>query len=157
MLYDHLYPGPKRHNVQVGTWTHNTVYMYVFVPNIIPFVYILHLPCTDQKPSDSVIFDTDICAAKAMFNRARLYVSPHGALCVNMIFMPFGGHMFEMRPRGYPNPCFHHMAEVCELQYYLVMGNGTKQTNIGVEMSVVKTTLELIKDRMMKEEMEILN
>ena len=112
------------------------------------------MPRINIESSFAVLFDTHVVAAKAMFNRARLFVSPNGALCVNMVFMPFGGHLVEMRPREYHNPCFHHLAEVCELQYYLVMGNGTKQTNIGVEMPEVVRTLEMVKGRMVEEEKE---
>ena len=91
-------------------------------------------------------------AAKAIFNRARLFVSPHGALCVNMAFMPFGGHLFELRPREYRNACFHHLAEVCELQYYLVMGNGTFVSKIDVDVPPVVKTLRMIKKRMDEED-----
>ena len=94
-------------------------------------------------------------AAKALFNRARLFLSPHGALCVNMAFMPFGGHVFEIRPREYPNACFHHLAEVCELHFYLVIGNGTFASKIDVDVPPVVTTLQMIKKRMEEEDKEL--
>eukprot|EP00850_Spirogloea_muscicola_P021908 SM000267S09859 [mRNA] locus=s267:27420:32431:- [translate_table: standard] len=84
-----------------------------------------------------VIFDGSlpILEAKALLNRARLFVAVHGAHMANMLLMPVNATIVEIRPILYSNPCFHHLAEVCQLQYYLLMAEGSKDTwadvNIG--------------------------
>ena len=66
--------------------------------------------------------------------------------------MPFGGHLFEIRPGEYKNACFHHLAEVCELHFYLVIGNGTSASRIDVDVPPVVRTLRMIKKRMGEED-----
>ena len=73
----------------------------------------------------------------------------------NMIFMPFGGHCLEIRPRDYDNQAHHNLAEVCELHFYVVYGNGTKETSTSVSVSSVVETLEMIKGRMDEEDKEM--
>lgn len=90
------------------------------------------------------IFDGNmtIQASRDLFNSVRLFISPHGALMTNMIFMPKGGHVLEVRPRGFNNGCYHYLAHIIGLKYYLVKGDGTKNSDIHVDMeellSVVK-------------------
>lgn len=83
-----------------------------------------------------------IQASRDLFNSVRLFISPHGALMTNMIFMREGAHVLEVRPRGFNNGCYHYLAHIIGLRYYLVKGEGTKNSDIQVDMeqllSVVK-------------------
>lgn len=96
------------------------------------------------------------CAAKALFSRARLFIGPHGALISNVVFMPFGGHVFETRPRDYAKKCMHALAEVCELHFYLALGHGNKTTNLDVSVPEVVETLKLIKVKMDAEDKDVM-
>ena len=75
--------------------------------------------------------------AKELFNKARLYVGVHGAALTNMVFMPFNSFVLEMRPRDYENPCYHHLAEVCDLTYHLTLGDGNKDSHTRVNVTEV--------------------
>lgn len=102
-------------------------------------------------PSERVVvFDGSltILGAKELFNRARLYVAVHGAAMTNMIFMPFNGFVFEMRPRLYHNSCYHYLAEVCNQEYYLTFGDGNKDSHTTVNTTEVFEVLDKIARRM---------
>lgn len=86
--------------------------------------------------------------AKALFNRAIFYVAVHGAAQTNMIFMPFGTFIYELRPRNYPNACYHHLAEVCNLTYYLTLGDGHKDSPLNVTMDEVTKVVQIIASRL---------
>ncbi|CAI5499653.1 unnamed protein product [Closterium sp. Naga37s-1] len=68
-----------------------------------------------------------ILQARALFRRARLVVAVHGAGLSHTIFMPSNASVLEIRPRDYHNTCYHHLAEACDLNYYLLLGEGNKK------------------------------
>ncbi|CAI5535288.1 unnamed protein product [Closterium sp. Naga37s-1] len=78
--------------------------------------------------------DLPLPEAKQLFNRARLFITPHGALMANMVFMPPGGFVLEARPEDFDNNLYDYLAYVCDLHYYLVKGVGGKDTDIRVDM-----------------------
>ncbi|GJP55501.1 hypothetical protein CLOM_g14452 [Closterium sp. NIES-68] len=88
-------------------------------------------------PSDRIVLfrgNLPVFDAKRLFNRARLFISPHGALMTNMVFMPSLSHVVEVRPHSFDNNCYHFLAHICRHSYYLVHGNGTKNSDIHVDM-----------------------
>ncbi|CAI5535700.1 unnamed protein product [Closterium sp. Naga37s-1] len=68
-------------------------------------------------PSRVYVFDgkLNVTQAKTVFNRAAVFVGLHGAALANMVFMPLNASIFEIRPRGYPNPCYHHLATATQM------------------------------------------
>ncbi|GJP83907.1 hypothetical protein CLOP_g14008 [Closterium sp. NIES-67] len=56
---------------------------------------------------------------KDLLNRAHLLVSPHDNLLADMVFMPPGSSVLEIRPVDDPDPVFHLLADVCDIEYYL--------------------------------------
>ncbi|CAI5522865.1 unnamed protein product [Closterium sp. Naga37s-1] len=78
--------------------------------------------------------DLPLPEAKQLFNRARLFITPHGALMANMVFMPPGGFVLEARPEDFDNNLYDYLAYVSDLHYYLVKGVGGKDTDISVDM-----------------------
>lgn len=89
-----------------------------------------------------------LSVAKALFNRARLYVAVHGGGMSNMLFMPFQGSLLEISPHKYPNACYHFLAEVCSLAYYSVVGEGDKDSSTNVDMGEMKRVLADIAAKM---------
>ncbi|CAI5481159.1 unnamed protein product [Closterium sp. Yama58-4] len=88
-------------------------------------------------PGDRIVLfrgNLPVLDAKRLFNRARLFISPHGALMTNMVFMPSQSHVVEVRPQAFDNNCYHFLAHICHHSYYLVHGNGTKNSDIHVDM-----------------------
>ncbi|CAI7862733.1 unnamed protein product [Closterium sp. NIES-53] len=100
-------------------------------------------------PQRVFVFEGDlpILQAKLLFNRAAVYVGLHGAGLSNMIFMPSNSSVFEIRPRDYPNPCYHHLTMATQQNYYLVFGNGTKDSELRYNMSEVASVLRVIADQ----------
>ncbi|CAI5472041.1 unnamed protein product [Closterium sp. Yama58-4] len=100
-------------------------------------------------PQRVFVFEGDlpILQAKLLFNRAAVYVGLHGAGLSNMIFMPSNSSVFEIRPRDYPNPCYHHLSMATQQRYYLVFGNGTKDSELRYNMSEVVNVLVMIADQ----------
>ncbi|GJP87066.1 hypothetical protein CLOP_g17037 [Closterium sp. NIES-67] len=95
-------------------------------------------------PERVVVYDGSIpiLQAKALFNRGAAYVAPHGAGLANMIFMPSGSSVLEIRPDRLPNACYHHLASACDLHYSLVMGNGTVSSPLSFDMREVRVALD---------------
>ncbi|CAI5527697.1 unnamed protein product [Closterium sp. Naga37s-1] len=89
-------------------------------------------------------------AAKALFNRAVLFVAAHGAALTNAIFMPFKSVLLELRPRDFHKACYHHLAEVCDLQYLLLLCDGAKDTPLSCDMNEVRSLLEEVRGRVDK-------
>ena len=81
------------------------------------------------------VFDGSISLeeSQALFKRARLFISPHGALLANIIFMPSYGEVIEIRPAGYGPNVFHLMSHICGLRYYLLWGHGTSESHIIID------------------------
>ncbi|CAI5998125.1 unnamed protein product [Closterium sp. NIES-64] len=63
---------------------------------------------------------------KELFNRARLLVAAHDNVLADMVFMPAGGAVVEIRPEEEADPTFHHLADACQLDYYLLFSDGRK-------------------------------
>ena len=63
---------------------------------------------------------------KEVLNRAKLLVALHDNVLTDMVFMPPGGAIVEIRPMEDADPTYHHLAEVCELDYYLAFCDGKK-------------------------------
>ncbi|CAI7848328.1 unnamed protein product, partial [Closterium sp. NIES-54] len=85
--------------------------------------------------------------AKTVFNRAAVFVGLHGAGLANMVFMPLNASIFEIRPRGYPNPCYHHLATATQMHYHLILGNGTKDSELKFNHTEAVEVLRLIANR----------
>ncbi|CAI5531299.1 unnamed protein product, partial [Closterium sp. Naga37s-1] len=56
---------------------------------------------------------------KDLLNRAHLLVAPHDNLLADLVFMPPGAAVVEIRPVDDPDPVFHLLADVCDMEYYL--------------------------------------
>lgn len=95
--------------------------------------------CSAQSifPCPTIVLLPCCIAARALFNRARLYVAGHGAALSNMVFMPQGSSVVEIRPDAYLNPCFHSLAEASFIDYYLVFGSGNKSSQVFVDVPEV--------------------
>ena len=63
--------------------------------------------------------DLSFAAQVSLFSRARYVVSNHGAGLTNMLFMPAGGSVLELRHAAdYVNNCYFIMASALKLNYY---------------------------------------
>ncbi|CAI5511109.1 unnamed protein product [Closterium sp. Naga37s-1] len=100
-------------------------------------------------PSRVYVFDgkLNVTQAKTVFNRAAVFVGLHGAGLANMVFMPLNASIFEIRPRGYPNPCYHHLATATQMHYHLILGNGTKDSELKFNHTEAVEVLRLIANR----------
>ncbi|CAI5460174.1 unnamed protein product [Closterium sp. Yama58-4] len=100
-------------------------------------------------PSRVYVFDgkLNLTQAKTVFNRAAVFVGLHGAGLANMVFMPLNASIFEIRPRGYPNPCYHHLATATQMHYHLILGNGTKDSELKFNHTEAVEVLRLIANR----------
>ncbi|GJP61989.1 hypothetical protein CLOP_g19100 [Closterium sp. NIES-67] len=87
-----------------------------------------------------------ILDAKALFNRAAVYIASHGAAMANLVFMPASSCVLEIRPRDYLNACYHHLASASQQKYFLVFGNGTKDSPLEFHLPDVLPVLKNISD-----------
>ncbi|CAI5499657.1 unnamed protein product [Closterium sp. Naga37s-1] len=85
-----------------------------------------------------------ILQARALFRRARLVVAVHGAGLSHTIFMPSNASVLEIRPRDYHNTCYHHLAEACDVNYYLMLGEGNKKGTVKADLGEVMGLVETI-------------
>ncbi|CAI7749613.1 unnamed protein product [Closterium sp. NIES-54] len=99
-----------------------------------------------------VIFNGSIpiLEARALFNRAAVYIASHGAAMANLVFMPSASCVLEIRPREYLNACYHHLASASQQKYFLVFGSGTKDTPLEFHLPDVLPVLKNISDYTMK-------
>lgn len=95
-----------------------------------------------HAPAGHAPRSTRAYAARAVFRRARLFVAGHGAAMANMIFMPTGASVVEMRPDEFPNPCYHSLADACSLRYHLIFGRGTGEGSVAVDVEEVMKLVE---------------
>ena len=58
-----------------------------------------------------------------MFRNCKLFVSAHGGGESNIIFMPKGGVLVEIRPDSWPMPCFIDLADNVGIQHYLLVSH----------------------------------
>ncbi|CAI7756393.1 unnamed protein product, partial [Closterium sp. NIES-54] len=82
-----------------------------------------------------------ILEARSLFLQARLFVAGHGAALANMVFMPLGATVLEIRPDRYDNACYHFLASACGLQYNLVLGQGDQDSENKVDLGQVTNAL----------------
>ncbi|GJP44733.1 hypothetical protein CLOM_g4090 [Closterium sp. NIES-68] len=85
-----------------------------------------------------------ILQARDLFRRTRLVVAVHGAGLSHTIFMPNNASVLEVRPRDYHNTCLHHLAEACDLKYYLTLGEGKKKGILKVDVQEIMRVVAFI-------------
>lgn len=54
-----------------------------------------------------------------LFRSSNVFVAAHGGGQANMIFMPEGGLVVEVRPENWPVPCYIDIADNLNLKHYL--------------------------------------
>ncbi|CAI5510453.1 unnamed protein product, partial [Closterium sp. Naga37s-1] len=101
-----------------------------------------------------VVFQGDlrIMEARALFRRARLFVSGHGAAFANVIFMPANASIYEIRPRKCYNACYNNLAHACSVRYHLSFGDGTCYSSLKANLTHVRETLSTIAQRFRDED-----
>ena len=67
-------------------------------------------------------------ARKELINRAMLMVSVQANLLSDIVFMPPGGIIVEIRPAELADPVYHFLSDVCSLDYYLLLAGGGNRT-----------------------------
>ncbi|MFO7143112.1 hypothetical protein B9T16_16470 [Arthrospira sp. PCC 8006] len=55
-------------------------------------------------------------------HHAEVVISPHGAGLTNLVFCEPGTKVIELFPPGASVPCYWTMSEICELDYYYLVG-----------------------------------
>ncbi|CAI5516357.1 unnamed protein product [Closterium sp. Naga37s-1] len=79
-------------------------------------------------PADRIVVykegSLSFTARKALLSRARVLVAVHGNILADMVFMPPGGAVLEIRPRRDGEAIFHQLADACGLAYYLTLADG---------------------------------
>ncbi|CAI5477932.1 unnamed protein product [Closterium sp. Yama58-4] len=86
-----------------------------------------------------------ILEARSLFLQARLFIAGHGAALANMVFMPIGATVLEIRPDRYDNACYHFLASACGLRYNLVLGQGDQDSENKVDLGQVTNALVSIR------------
>ncbi|GJP59698.1 hypothetical protein CLOP_g21977 [Closterium sp. NIES-67] len=101
-----------------------------------------------------VLFQGDLAImdARALFRRARLFVSGHGAAFANVIFMPLNSSIYEIRPKGCYNACYNNLAYACSVHYYLSFGEGTCYSSLRANLTHVRESLPVIAQRFRDED-----
>ncbi|CAI5978771.1 unnamed protein product [Closterium sp. NIES-64] len=101
-----------------------------------------------------VIFEgfLPILEARALFRRTRLFVASHGASLTNMIFMPEGATVLELRPDECPVTVFHLLANACSLSYHVVFGKGNWSSESVANVPRVSRVLEDIRTMFLEED-----
>jgi capsular polysaccharide biosynthesis protein len=90
----------------------------------------------------------------AMFANAEIVVAPHGAGLTNLMWCSSGTKVLEIFSPSYVNSCFLAIANLVELDYYYLIGDGAPlpdgvdphlvEENITVRMPELIETLELM-------------
>ncbi|CAI7794366.1 unnamed protein product [Closterium sp. NIES-53] len=62
---------------------------------------------------------------RALFGRARLLVAAHGSVLPDMVFMPPGATVIELRISSEGDPTFHLLADACRLNYHLFLADSS--------------------------------
>lgn len=92
------------------------------------------------------VFDGNVSLfeAKELFNRALVFITPHGALLTNMLFMPPNGFVLEIKPHFYRSGTFIRLNKICHHNYYHLEGRGTKRSTLRINMESFFATFEAI-------------
>lgn len=105
-----------------------------------------HLCAGHRSPRLSQLSrDIAFLAAREIFRRAVIFIGAHGAALANMVFMPSGTTVVEIRPKDYPNTCFNSLASTCQIEYHLLLSEGTKSSRLTVDMSELERVLRRIR------------
>ncbi|GJP66450.1 hypothetical protein CLOP_g23382 [Closterium sp. NIES-67] len=91
-----------------------------------------------------VVYDgsLSILQARELFRRARFFIAGHGAALTNMIFMPEGTSVFEIRPEESFVTVFHFLASACSLRYHLVFSKGDRLSTAVADVPRVVQVLD---------------
>lgn len=85
---------------------------------------------------------------RALLARAVVYVAPHGAGLSNMVFMPRGSSVVEVRPAAFSNACYENLAAVLGFRYYLFYSPGGKDSTLTVRVDdVVSLVTRIVRAR----------
>ncbi|CAI5472074.1 unnamed protein product [Closterium sp. Yama58-4] len=105
-------------------------------------------------PERVVIFEGSlpILEARALFRRTRLFIASHGASLTNMIFMPEGTTVLEIRPHECFVTVFHLLANACSLSYHVVFSKGNWSSNSVADVPEVTRALEDIQTIFLEED-----
>ncbi len=74
-----------------------------------------------------------------LMSKAKCVIGLHGAGLTNMLFMPEGGMVLEIRNEGdAENNCYFSMASALDLDYYYILGKGDSlnTSNVNIEVSI---------------------
>lgn len=77
------------------------------------------------KPLGFEVVDLENMSVKEQalcLHRAEVVISPHGAGLTNLVFCEPGTKVIELFPPGASFPCYWNMSEICELDYYYLVG-----------------------------------
>ena len=104
------------------------------------------LPLSPSPPSPFQIFHghRSLNESQQLFKRARAFISPHGALLTNLLFMPPGSAVLEIRPRLFDNNVYHYLAFIAELPYFMVYAEGAKNTDLKVDLGELQGVMEMV-------------
>ncbi|MBV8253527.1 MAG: glycosyltransferase family 61 protein [Chitinophaga sp.] len=82
----------------------------------------------------------------ALMQQAKVLIGLHGAGLTNMLFMPAGGQILELRNEGDShNNCFFSLASALQHQYYYLTNTGNTADTFNVEIIVnIKRLAETI-------------
>ncbi|CAI5960528.1 unnamed protein product, partial [Closterium sp. NIES-65] len=139
----------------------------IFMPAspLLPQPISLNTPCTPDACSSQctpLSMLPQLCPtllfpipARALFRRARLFVSGHGAAFANVIFMPANASIYEIRPRKCYNACYNNLAHACSVRYHLSFGDGTCYSSLKANLTHVRETLSTIAQRFRDEDATI--
>ncbi|CAI5461376.1 unnamed protein product [Closterium sp. Yama58-4] len=90
----------------------------------------LHEHLTRLFPPERVVIyregSISLPRRKDLLNRALLMVSVHDNILADIVFMPPGSAVLEIRPVENPDVIFHQLADICEIEYYLAFCEGGK-------------------------------
>ncbi|CAI5505054.1 unnamed protein product [Closterium sp. Naga37s-1] len=139
----------------------------IFMPAspLLPQPISLNTPCTPDACSSQcapLSMLPQLCPtllfpipARALFRRARLFVSGHGAAFANVIFMPANASIYEIRPRKCYNACYNNLAHACSVRYHLSFGDGTCYSSLKANLTHVRETLSTIAQKFRDEDATI--
>jgi capsular polysaccharide biosynthesis protein len=88
----------------------------------------------------------------AAFRAARLVIGPHGAGMSNIAFCQPRSFIYELLPKGYPNPWFNRIAQAIGLNYFADLFESDGQDNADqqtwrIDLDIVASRLNAIRAR----------
>jgi len=67
-----------------------------------------------------------------------------------MVFMPSGGTVLELRPKGFMEECYQLLAKACSQHHRLILGEGKKTSSLLLDLGEVKRQLDSIRDALVE-------